>query len=73
MQAEQPRRTNKPRARRELYHATQGAHPRQDIPIEETLWDPSANAGTAELTVVSNHNASIVSLQRADLTDWQRG
>jgi hypothetical protein len=41
---------------------------RQDLPIEETQWDPPAHADAARRTVVSNHKGYIVSLQPTDLT-----
>jgi hypothetical protein len=39
---------------------------RQDLPIEETQWDPPAHADAARRTVVSNRKGYIVSLQPTD-------
>jgi len=39
------------------------------IPIDQTLWEYHAAAGVAEVTVVSNGKAYIVSLHPADFPD----
>jgi hypothetical protein len=46
---------------------------RQDVPIDETVWEQPVQADTPKLTVVSHHKAYIVSVQPTDLTDPQCG
>jgi hypothetical protein len=45
----------------------------RNVPIDAALWEHPARADSAELTVVSNRKAYIVSLQTPDLTDPQHG
>ena len=68
MTGQQPLQSAEAAFGKELYTRARRLH----IPIDQMLWEEYATAGGAELTVVSNRKAYIVSLHPTDLLDLPR-